>query len=47
MISETEKYVNKCAKNSAVSKPVPAQIKVMLAYDPDADLAGLRLTVPS
>lgn len=47
MISEAEKYVNKCAKNSAVSKPVPAQIKVMPAYDPDADLAGLRLTVPS
>lgn len=47
MISEAEKYVNKCAKNSAVSKPVPAQIKVMPAYDPDADLARLRLTVPS
>ena len=45
VISGAEKYIKKYSKYKVSNKP--AQIKIMPAYDPDADLAGLRLTIPS
>ncbi|MDE7279715.1 MAG: hypothetical protein K2N26_08330, partial [Oscillospiraceae bacterium] len=47
MISEAEEHIKKYVKCQVSNKPVSAQIKIMPAYDPDADLAGLRLTIPS
>ncbi|MDE6745561.1 MAG: hypothetical protein K2J72_02860 [Oscillospiraceae bacterium] len=47
MISEGEKHIKKYAKYKVSNKPVSAQIKIMPTYDPDADLAGLRLTIQS
>ena len=47
MISEAEKHIKQYAKCKVSNKPVSAQIKIMPAYDPDADLAGLKLTIPS
>lgn len=46
-LSETHKYCKKSPKYKAEDKTTPAQIKIMPDYDPDADLAGLKLTIPS
>lgn len=46
-LSETHKYCRKSPKYKIEDKTSPAQIKIMPDYDPDADLAGLKLTIPS
>lgn len=47
MTAEAYKYGTKSAKLKIEDKSVSAQIKIMPDYDPDADLAGLKLTIPS
>lgn len=47
LTSEAHKYGRKPTKIKIEDKSVPAKIKIMPDYDPDADLAGLKLTIPS
>lgn len=47
LTAEAHKYVRKPSKYKIEDKTVAAQIKIMPDYDPDADLAGLKLTIPS
>lgn len=47
MTAEANKYGTKSAKLKIENRTVSAQIKIMPDYDPDADLAGLKLTIPS
>lgn len=47
LISEANTYRKKHTKFKIEDKSVPAKIKIMPDYDPDADLAGLKLTIPS
>lgn len=47
LTAEAHKYVRKPSKYKVEDKTVAAQIKIMPDYDPDADLAGLKLTIPS
>lgn len=41
------KQLSEAHKYKIEDKTAPAQIKIMPDYDPDADLAGLMLTIPS
>lgn len=47
LTAEAHKYCRKSEILKFEDKTVPAKIKIMPDYDPDADLAGLKLTIPS
>lgn len=47
LTSEAHKYGRKHTKIKIEDKTVSAKIKIMPDYDPDADLTGLKLTIPS